>query len=33
MWVEDEPLPEGQVVDDKADAKPKLPPRPRFRRR
>ncbi|MBM4038939.1 MAG: AAA family ATPase [Planctomycetes bacterium] len=29
MWVEDEPLPEGEVVDDKAGAKP----RPRLRRR
>ncbi len=30
MWVEEEPLPEGEVVDDKAPSKPKL--RRRFRR-
>ncbi len=33
MWVEEEPLPEGQVVDDKGDAKPQLRPRRPLRRR
>ena len=33
QWVEEEPLPEAEIVDDKAEGKPKLKPRSKLRRR